>query len=46
MPNPKQIAVWDKLMVPLSTVVDPLLGFKIGKSILGIWRKPPTNLYL
>ena len=40
MPNPGQIAVWDKIMVPLSRLVDPILGHTVGKSVLGIWRKP------
>jgi hypothetical protein len=38
-PNPKQLAVWDKLMIPLSKLVDPLLGYRAGKSVLGVWRK-------
>ncbi len=40
MPNPGQIAVWDKIMIPLSRLVDPILGHTVGKSVLGIWRKP------
>ncbi len=39
MPNPKQIAVWDKLMVPMSKVLDPVLGFALGKSVFAVWRK-------
>jgi hypothetical protein len=39
MPSPRQIAVWDRLMVPLSRVADPLLGYSIGKSVLGVWQK-------
>ena len=40
MPNAKQLAVWDKLMIPLSKLIDPLLGYRAGKSVLGVWRKP------
>jgi SAM-dependent methyltransferase len=40
IPSPKQLAVWDKLMIPLSRLVDPLLGHRAGKSVLGVWRKP------
>jgi SAM-dependent methyltransferase len=43
MPAPSQIAFWDKFLVRFSTVLDPLLGFRVGKSILGIWRKPPSS---
>ena len=44
IPSARQLAVWDKLMIPLSRVVDPLLGYRAGKSVLGVWRKaiPPT----
>jgi hypothetical protein len=40
MPNPAQIAVWDRLMVPLSRLFDPILGYSLGKSVLAVWRKP------
>jgi SAM-dependent methyltransferase len=39
MPSARQLAFWDKLMIPLSRLVDPLLGYRAGKSILGVWRK-------
>jgi SAM-dependent methyltransferase len=38
-PGARQVAAWDRLMVPLSRVVDPLLGHAAGKSVLGIWTK-------
>jgi SAM-dependent methyltransferase len=38
-PGPRQIAVWDRLMVPASRLVDPLLGHTVGKSVLAVWRK-------
>jgi len=39
LPSARQLSVWDKLMIPLSRVVDPLLGYRAGKSVLGVWRK-------
>jgi SAM-dependent methyltransferase len=39
MPTAGQIATWDRLMVPLSKVADPLVGRNLGKSVLGVWRK-------
>ncbi len=39
MPTLNQIRVWDGVMVPVSKVLDPLLGYKAGKSVLCIWRK-------
>ena len=40
MPTRRQIAFWDKFLVRVSTVSDSLLGFRLGKSVLGVWRKP------
>lgn len=41
VPTPRQIALWDRLMVRASTLVDPLLGFAVGKSVLAVWRASP-----
>jgi hypothetical protein len=42
-PNPRQIAVWDKGMVPVSRVLDPVIRHTVGKSVLGVWRKLPAD---
>ncbi|MBE9227339.1 class I SAM-dependent methyltransferase [Phormidium sp. LEGE 05292] len=39
MPTLQQIKIWDKKMVPLSKIIDPLLKYYLGKSIMGIWQK-------
>ncbi len=39
MPTPRQIAVWDRVMVPASRAIDPVLGRAVGKSVLAVWRK-------
>ena len=39
-PTPAQIKLWDRVMVPLSRRFDPLLRYAVGKSVLGVWRKP------
>jgi SAM-dependent methyltransferase len=39
MPTAKQIALWDKTLVSLSRITDPLIGYSIGKSLIGIWQK-------
>ncbi len=39
LPTKGQLAVWDRIMVPLSRLVDPLLFHQWGKSILAIWRR-------
>ncbi|MBF0135251.1 MAG: class I SAM-dependent methyltransferase [Magnetococcus sp. DMHC-1] len=38
MPTIDQIHVWDRLMVPLSRWFDPLLRYRLGKSILLVAR--------
>ena len=38
LPTAGQIAFWDKAMIPLSRLADPLCGFTVGKSVLTIWR--------
>jgi SAM-dependent methyltransferase len=43
MPQQWQIRFWDRVIVPLSRRLDPLLGYRVGKSILGIWRKAPNR---
>jgi SAM-dependent methyltransferase len=36
-PTHGQIMFWDRVMVPLSRVIDPLLGHRVGKSLVAIW---------
>ncbi len=40
MPTAKQLKVWDTFIIPVSRVVDPILLHSVGKSIVGVWRKP------
>lgn len=39
MPTRQQLSVWDRYIVPLSRRLDPLFGNRIGKTIVGVWRK-------
>jgi len=38
MPSERQIAFWDNKLIPLSQAFDRLLKFKLGKSILIVWK--------
>lgn len=38
-PTLKQILFWDRTLVPVSKILDPLLGFNLGKSVLVVWQK-------
>lgn len=39
LPTAGQIETWDKLLVPCSRVLDPLLAHRVGKSVLAVYRK-------
>lgn len=43
MPTSGQLRFWDSVLVPLSRLVDPLLGFSLGKSILGVWSREGSS---
>lgn len=38
-PTEAQVALWDRVLVPLSRLVDPLLLHAVGKSVVCVWRK-------
>ena len=38
-PSRRQIGFWDRFVVPLSRRLDPVLGWRIGKSVVGVWQK-------
>ena len=40
MPTRAQIAFWDSVLVRTSEWMDPIFGFRAGKSVLGIWQRP------
>jgi hypothetical protein len=39
MPTAKQLWFWDRYLIPISRVLDPVLAYRIGKSVLGVWAK-------
>jgi 2-polyprenyl-3-methyl-5-hydroxy-6-metoxy-1,4-benzoquinol methylase len=39
MPTLRQIEIWDKLVIPISRIADPLLGYQAGKSLLEVRQK-------
>ncbi len=41
MPTARQIDVWNRAMVPLSRIIDPLFANRIGKTAVIVWRKRP-----
>jgi len=40
-PSLGQIKVWDRFMIPLSRLLDPCTGRRLGKSVVAVWRRVP-----
>lgn len=38
-PKLKQITFWDKIMIPFSKIIDRLIFYKLGKTVVGVWQK-------
>jgi len=39
-PSTGQIRLWDRAMVPISCIADPLLGYRFGKTAVAVWTRP------
>ncbi len=44
MPAPEQVVLWDSALVRLSRLIDPLIAYSLGKSVLAVWKKSDTEL--
>jgi len=38
-PTLKDVKFWDRLIVPISKIIDPIIGYSTGKSLIGVWQK-------
>lgn len=38
-PTPAQIRLWDRVLVRASRAVDPVFGYRLGKSVLAVWER-------
>lgn len=38
-PTIKQINFWNKFMIPISKTMDRIVNYKLGKTLVGIWKK-------
>ena len=43
MPTHAQIGFWDRVLVPCSRRIDSMLGYRLGKSVLAVWRRPGSE---
>lgn len=39
MPSKKQIRFWDSRIIPISTILDKILNYRIGKTTIGVYKK-------
>jgi SAM-dependent methyltransferase len=39
LPSKRQIAIWDRLLVPISRVLDRATAHCFGKTVIAVWRK-------
>jgi len=39
MPTKRQLAIWDRWVIPVSRVLDQCFFHALGKSIVGVWRR-------
>ncbi len=39
LPTRGQILFWDRIVVPVARVLDPILGYRVGRSLLVVWRR-------
>jgi len=39
-PTIQQVAFWDRRIIPISVVLDPLLLRSFGRSVVGVWKMP------
>lgn len=42
MPTLEQVITWDRTLVPMSRWLDPLLGYRVGKSVIAVWQRAST----
>lgn len=40
VPSKWLILIWDRAFIPVSRLLDPLFGYRLGKTVVGIWKKP------
>jgi hypothetical protein len=39
-PTAGQIAFWDKVLIPVSRILDRLTGYNLGKTVIAVWNRP------
>ena len=42
-PKYGQILFWDRIVIPLSKIIDKLVNYSFGKSLIGVWKNEIKN---
>ena len=40
LPTARQIQFWDRFVIPCSRAIDPLIAYKLGKTVVAVWENP------
>jgi SAM-dependent methyltransferase len=43
-PTLDQIAFWDRVIVPIARILDPIIGRCVGRSVIAVWSKRSRDL--
>lgn len=43
VPTRQQIQFWDRVLIPASRVLDPLLRRSWGRTVVAVWSRPPAS---
>jgi hypothetical protein len=38
LPSKQQIALWDRVLIPISRVLDRATAYRFGKTVILVWR--------
>lgn len=44
MPTRRQVLFWDRILVPIARVVDPLVMYRLGRSVIAVYQARPSTV--
>jgi SAM-dependent methyltransferase len=43
LPTARQVELWDRVVIPISRLLDPLVGRRFGRSVIGVYSAPRAD---
>jgi SAM-dependent methyltransferase len=43
LPTARQIALWDRVTIPVSRRIDAVTGYRLGRTLLAVWKVCPST---